>query len=134
MKMLPFYAFYCYTPLIQTSLLLITDAMKDDIPPPTPSASSASSSDVKTVVGYIQDDEMREQGDAGDLSLPKRPWRRTPTDWRSIITHEYKGAGTREDPFVVVWLPQDGENPYRWKPLYKWTLTILGESKVVVGE
>lgn len=100
-----------------------------DTPPPTPwSASSASSSDGKTVVGFISDDDMREPGrDAGDLTLKRRPWRRHPTDWRTIVSHPYKGAGTPEDPFVVMWLPQDSENPYRWNPVYKWTLTILGE-------
>lgn len=49
-------------------------------------------------------------------------------DWRTIVAHEYKGAGTAEDPHVVVWLPHDTENPYRWNPVYKWTLTVLGES------
>ncbi len=97
--------------------------------PPTPGAasnvSSASSADVKTIVGYIPDDDMREG--AGDLGLKRRPWRRSPMDWRTIVAHEYKGAGTPEDPYVVVWLPHDTENPYRWTPLYKWTLTILGE-------
>jgi MFS family permease len=62
---------------------------------------------------------------AGDLGLKRRPWRRSPMDWRTIVAHEYKGAGTPEDPYVVVWLPHDTENPYRWTPLYKWTLTIL---------
>lgn len=98
----------------------------NETPPPTPwSANSASSADVKTVVGYT-DDDMQNHA-TGDRTLKRRPWRLHPTDWRRVVSHEYKGSGTNEDPFVVVWLPEDSENPYRWAPLYKWTLTILGE-------
>ncbi|BEI81998.1 hypothetical protein CcaverHIS002_0211580 [Cutaneotrichosporon cavernicola] len=102
-------------------------------PGPESSVSNVSSTDVKTIVGFIPDD--RSEG-TGDLTLPRRPWRRAPMDWRAIVAHEYKGAGTEEDPFVVMWLPHDTENPYRWSPLYRWTLTILaamGTLSVTMG-
>jgi hypothetical protein len=62
-----------------------------------------------------------------DLSLKKRPWRRRPTPWEDIINHEYEGAGTEEKPYIVRWLPDDGENPMRYPTLYKWIITVIGE-------
>ncbi|GMK59011.1 hypothetical protein CspeluHIS016_0700260 [Cutaneotrichosporon spelunceum] len=94
-----------------------------------PPASSASSTDGTTVVELP---DMRK----GALTLPRRPWRRAPMDWGSIVAHEYEGAGTEADPYVVLWLPTDSENPYRWSARYRWALTLLaamGTLSVTMG-
>jgi len=77
-------------------------------------------SESKTIDIGLQSDK------AVDNSLPKRPWRRTPTSWDRIINHSYKGTGTESDPFIVTWLPEDDENPMRYPVLYKWAITIMG--------
>lgn len=62
-----------------------------------------------------------------DHTLKVRPWMRKATPWTDIVQHDYKGAGTEEDPHVVTWLPTDAENPQTYGPVYKWTVTMLGE-------
>ncbi len=61
-----------------------------------------------------------------DFTLKVRPWRRAVTPWVDILAHEYKGAGTDEDPHVVTWLPTDPENPQNYGQVYKWIVTLLG--------
>ncbi|KLT44968.1 MFS general substrate transporter [Cutaneotrichosporon oleaginosum] len=60
-----------------------------------------------------------------DFTLKVRPWRRAVTSWADILSHEYKGAGTAEDPCVVTWLPNDPENPQTYGQVYKWSVTML---------
>jgi hypothetical protein len=62
-----------------------------------------------------------------DYTLKRFPWRNKTTPWADLVNHEYKGSGTETDPYVVVWLPDDAENPLTFKPRYKWNITILGE-------
>lgn len=61
-----------------------------------------------------------------DHTLSVRPWRRKVTPWADILHHEYKGAGTDDDPYVVSWLPDDHENPLTYGFAYKWSMTMLG--------
>lgn len=62
-----------------------------------------------------------------DLTLKIRPWLRRVTPWSDILAHDYKGSGTEAEPYVVTWLPQDVENPMTYQPVYKWSVTMLGE-------
>jgi hypothetical protein len=40
-----------------------------------------------------------------------------------IIQHEYQGSGTEDDPFVIVWIPDDPRNPLLFPYWYKWAAT-----------
>ncbi|GMK57439.1 hypothetical protein CspeluHIS016_0402730 [Cutaneotrichosporon spelunceum] len=60
-----------------------------------------------------------------DFTLKVRPWRRNVTPWADILAHEYKGAGTDADPYVVTWLPKDPEDPQAYGQVYKWSVTLL---------
>ncbi|RDW71652.1 hypothetical protein BP5796_07686 [Coleophoma crateriformis] len=41
-----------------------------------------------------------------------------------VINHAYDGAGSDEDPYVVVWLEKDTRNPYQWRTLKKWSFAM----------
>lgn len=41
-----------------------------------------------------------------------------------VANHKYKGSGTREDPFVIEWLPNDPRNPMNWPDMKKWAITL----------
>lgn len=66
--------------------------------------------------------------DHDDHTLRKKPWLRWTTPWSDIVGHQYKGAGTEADPYVISWLPEDPENPMNFGNGYKWGMTMLGES------
>ncbi|BEJ15514.1 hypothetical protein CspHIS471_0501190 [Cutaneotrichosporon sp. HIS471] len=72
-------------------------------------------------------DSTAERGLAVDLSLKRRWWRWSShiTPWSELTSHQYKGSGTAEDPFVVTWLEDDVENPYNWGEAYKWFITYI---------
>lgn len=62
-----------------------------------------------------------------DHTLKARPWRRYITPWDRIVSHDYPGQGTEEDPYLIDWLPgdePDPENPMTWKTSYKWVVTV----------
>lgn len=59
-----------------------------------------------------------------DHTLKKRPWHLRTTPWSSIVAHEYKGAGTEAEPYIVSWLPDDPENPMSFASSYKWATTM----------
>lgn len=61
---------------------------------------------------------------AVDFTMKKRPWRLHPTPWAEIVAHTYSGSGTESDPYIVSWLPIDGEHPRQFSNLYKWITTI----------
>lgn len=42
-----------------------------------------------------------------------------------IINHPYKGSGTENDPFLVVWIDDDPINPMNYSMTMKWTITML---------
>jgi hypothetical protein len=37
----------------------------------------------------------------------------------------YKGSGTTEDPYVVVWIDHDPRNPMNWSKVRRWCVTML---------
>ncbi|KAF7115863.1 hypothetical protein CNMCM5793_003606 [Aspergillus hiratsukae] len=43
---------------------------------------------------------------------------------QEIIDYPYKGEGTEENPYEVVWIENDPRNPMTWSQLRKWTLTM----------
>lgn len=42
-----------------------------------------------------------------------------------VLKWNYDGAGTEEDPHVVVWIDNDPRNPMLWSKVKKWTITML---------
>lgn len=42
-----------------------------------------------------------------------------------VRTHQYDGAGTIGDPYVVTWIEEDAGNPMNWTPKLKWTIAII---------
>lgn len=57
-------------------------------------------------------------------TLRKTPYRLYVTPFSEILQHRYSGSGTKEDPYLVEWLPHELENPQKWSSLYKWAQTI----------
>lgn len=57
-------------------------------------------------------------------TLRKTLYRLYTTPFSDIVNHKYQGSGTKDDPFLVEWLPQDAENPQTWAPVYKWAQTV----------
>ncbi|KAH6874723.1 major facilitator superfamily domain-containing protein [Thelonectria olida] len=43
-----------------------------------------------------------------------------------VLTWEYPGSGTEDDPYAVTWIPSDSHNPQRFSPLRKAVITGLG--------
>jgi hypothetical protein len=43
---------------------------------------------------------------------------------RDVIDYNYNGAGTDEDPYVVMWLDNDARNPFNWTKARKWFCTL----------
>jgi hypothetical protein len=41
-----------------------------------------------------------------------------------IENHQYAGAGTKEDPYMVTWIPNDPRDPMRFPNSYKWICTL----------
>jgi L-rhamnose isomerase len=42
-----------------------------------------------------------------------------------IASHSYPGSGTEDDPYAVIWIPDDPRNPMGFSPMKKWTFTML---------
>lgn len=42
-----------------------------------------------------------------------------------IIDFPYDGSGTKDDPYVVSWIPGDRRNPMNFSSLTKWLLTVI---------
>ena len=60
--------------------------------------------------------------------------RKTPPHWRVVashalvtpaVLHHYHGSGTKEDPYVVEFIPDDPRNPMNFSMVKKWSITIL---------
>ncbi|SMY20109.1 unnamed protein product [Zymoseptoria tritici ST99CH_1A5] len=43
----------------------------------------------------------------------------------SVENYHYKGSGTAEDPYVVVWIDHDPRNPMNWSSKRRWIITML---------
>jgi multidrug resistance protein len=63
--------------------------------------------------------------DYSQYTLKRRPWRLNRMDFSGIVSHDYRGSGTEDDPFVVTWLDQDAENPMAYTELMRWGFTLL---------
>ncbi len=42
---------------------------------------------------------------------------------QEVIDHKYAGSGTEDDPYAVVWIPNDPRNPMEFSATMKWFLT-----------
>ena len=42
-----------------------------------------------------------------------------------VLNWPYKGSGTREDPYVVVYIDNDRRNPMLFSQVKKWMITLL---------
>ncbi|TKY90053.1 hypothetical protein EX895_000051 [Sporisorium graminicola] len=62
--------------------------------------------------------------EADQHTLRKTSYRLYTTPFSKILQHRYTGSGTKQDPYLVEWLPQDPENPLTWSPFYKWLQTV----------
>lgn len=68
-----------------------------------------------------------------DYTLRKRPWRKTPTAFLTILHHQYHGNGTAESPHIVTWLPNDDpENPLKYPAGVKWGSTFCASTATMV--
>jgi multidrug resistance protein len=70
------------------------------------------------------DDESVE-ADYSQNTLPWRPWRMHKTGFAAIIAQNYRGTGTDDDPFLVIWLSDDAENPKTYTNVMRWSVTLL---------
>ena len=43
----------------------------------------------------------------------------------AVLTYQYDGSGTEEDPYVVEFIPHDPRNPMGFSMFKKWSLTLL---------
>lgn len=41
---------------------------------------------------------------------------------KDVEEYKYDGAGTDEDPYVVVWIDEDPRNPMNWTNVHKWSV------------
>lgn len=44
---------------------------------------------------------------------------------QDIIDHPYSGSGTEDDPYAVIWIPDDPRNPLNYSQVKKWSITML---------
>ncbi|KAL5334664.1 major facilitator superfamily domain-containing protein [Aspergillus crustosus] len=44
---------------------------------------------------------------------------------QEVIDHKYAGSGTEEDPYAVVWIPNDPRNPMEFSETLKWFITAV---------
>lgn len=42
-----------------------------------------------------------------------------------IVNYPYPGSGTKNDPYVIAWIPDDPRNPMNFKGWIRWSLTIM---------
>lgn len=41
-----------------------------------------------------------------------------------VLAHHYEGSGTTDDPYLVIWTPDDAGNPLNWSTSFKWLVTM----------
>lgn len=44
---------------------------------------------------------------------------------RDIINHPYPGVGTKEDPFIISWIPKDPRDPLTFSVTARWAIMVL---------
>ncbi|KAG9695006.1 MFS transporter, partial [Aureobasidium melanogenum] len=42
-----------------------------------------------------------------------------------VLAHPYEGSGTTDDPYLVIWIPEDAGNPLNWSASFKWIVTAI---------
>ncbi|KAH0335069.1 MFS transporter, partial [Aureobasidium melanogenum] len=42
-----------------------------------------------------------------------------------VLAHRYEGSGTTDDPYLVIWIPEDAGNPLNWSAFFKWIVTAI---------
>lgn len=73
---------------------------------------------------------MTAPNDGAEAMLPSKiPFWRLIFD-QKVVTEEvmqfpYTGSGTEDDPYAVVWIPADPRNPMNFRPIKKWSITLL---------
>ena len=63
--------------------------------------------------------------DYARFTRTKTPWARRVMPFERIVEHEYQGKGTAEEPYLVIWLDGDAEDPFNKSSLEKWTLAVF---------
>lgn len=103
------------------------DITEKDAPTPNPLAEKDAFPSCSATLGRGTASSVTDSGHADDEdhTLKKRPWHPRVTPWSDILAHEYKGAGTEAEPYIVSWLPDDPENPMGYKQSYKWFITVM---------
>lgn len=103
------------------------DITERDAPTPNPIAEKDALPSCSATLGRGTASSVTDSGHADDEdhTLKKRPWHPRVTPWSDILAHEYKGAGTEAEPYIVSWLPDDLENPMGYKQSYKWFITVM---------
>ncbi|KAJ5506990.1 Major facilitator superfamily domain general substrate transporter [Penicillium expansum] len=73
---------------------------------------------------------MTTPNDGSEATLPSKiPFWRLIFD-QKVVTEEvmqfsYTGSGTEDVPYAVVWIPADPRNPMNFRPIKKWSITLL---------
>ncbi|EKV11955.1 MFS multidrug transporter, putative [Penicillium digitatum] len=42
-----------------------------------------------------------------------------------VMQYSYTGLGTEDDPYAIVWIPEDPRNPMNFRPIKKWSISLL---------
>ncbi|CAD6912039.1 unnamed protein product [Tilletia controversa] len=80
----------------------------------------------KEDIGYdLEKPRVKNVADPSHLTLRKLPWRRRVESFERILSHDYEGSGTDEDPYIVSWLNHDAEDPMNSSEMYKWFVTVI---------
>lgn len=73
---------------------------------------------------------MTASNDGAEAMLPSKiPFWRLIFDQKAVteevMQFPYTGSGTEDDPYAVVWIPADPRNPMNFRPIKKWSITLL---------
>ena len=70
-----------------------------------------------------------------EVDTPSVSKRNAPPHWHvvashalvtpAVLHHHYNGSGTKEDPFVVEFTPNDPRDPMNFSMVKKWSITLL---------
>jgi hypothetical protein len=44
---------------------------------------------------------------------------------KAVLTHQYHGKGTKNEPYIVTWVPSDPGNPMEFSNLKKWAFSAI---------
>ncbi|CAD6920454.1 unnamed protein product [Tilletia controversa] len=73
----------------------------------------------------VEKRSIKDVADPAHLTLRILPWRRRVEPFERILSHDYAGSGTEDDPYVVSWLNEDREDPMNSSDFYKWFVTVI---------